>query len=243
MKSLFHFSRLSVFSKTALFFILLLCFLEGKAQEYNTLGSWNILNVKYNLNENWSLFGEAQLRSLDFYNDFHYYEMKGGFNYKPSSNVMLSFAGGKYDTYNDGGNFVSPKNNSEIRLWPMVTLTQSIWKLKIEQRYRMEMRFTSNGYRNRFRYRLGVALPYGKNAKGEKPFQIGISNEIFFTDKQPYFERNRFIISNQYKLTPESTIQIGYLHQFDYRITDETGTDFLVLGYFFEFDRKQNKQQ
>jgi hypothetical protein len=42
------------------------------------LGSWNILNFKYNNNEKWSVFGEAQLRSLNFYNNFHYYEYKGG---------------------------------------------------------------------------------------------------------------------------------------------------------------------
>jgi hypothetical protein len=28
------------------------------------IGSWNILNLKYNHNEKWSVFGEAQLRSL-----------------------------------------------------------------------------------------------------------------------------------------------------------------------------------
>jgi hypothetical protein len=210
-------------------------------QDYNTLGSWNIVNVKYNLNDSWSLFGEAQLRSLDFYNDFHYHEIKAGFNYKANPNLLLSYGTGKYDTYKEGGNFETPKNNSEIRLWPMVTLTQNIWKLKIEQRYRMEMRFTSNGYKNRYRYRLGVSHAYGKNANGEKPFQISVSNELFFTDTQPYFERNRFLIANQYKLTPQSSLQLGYLHQFDYKINDETGSDFLVIGYSFEFSRVKEK--
>jgi len=46
------------------------------------LGSWNIVNIKYNLDNRWSVFGKAQLRALKFYNDFHYYEYKGGFNYK-----------------------------------------------------------------------------------------------------------------------------------------------------------------
>ena len=38
------------------------------------MGSWNILNLKYNPNDKWSVFGEAQLRSLKFYSNFHYYE-------------------------------------------------------------------------------------------------------------------------------------------------------------------------
>lgn len=48
----------------------------------NGLGSWNILNVKYIVNEKWSVFSEAQLRSLKFYQNFHYYEYKVAVNYK-----------------------------------------------------------------------------------------------------------------------------------------------------------------
>ena len=101
------------------------------------------------------------------------------------------------------------------------------------------MRFTSNGYRNRFRYRLGLSYPFGADKKGYKPFQLNGSNELFFTDKEPYFERNRLLFSLNYKTSRATSLQLGYLHQFDYRINDETGRDFLVLGLFLEFSRKQ----
>lgn len=204
------------------------------------LGSWNILNVKYNANEKLSFFSEAQLRSLKFYNNFHYYEYKGGINYKVHKNLKLTLGAGSYQTYKEGGDFVLPKNNNEFRLWPQVILSQSIGKLKIEQRYRAELRFTSNGYRNRFRYRLGISCPFGKERNDYKPFQVGASNEIFFTDKEPYFERNRMLIAFNYKPTKTTTIQIGYLHQFDYKINDETGRDFLQIGFFIELFRKQS---
>jgi hypothetical protein len=151
------------------------------------LGSWNILNVKYSYNEKTSVFGEAQLRSLQFYNNFHYYEYKGGINYKIQKNVKLTLGAGSYQTYKEGGNFVLPKNNDEFRLWPQFILFQSIGKLKIEQRYRAEFRFTNNGYRNRFRYRLGASYPFGKEKNDYKPFQVSASNELFFTDREPYF--------------------------------------------------------
>ena len=56
----------------------ILCFLFAfilysnltNAQELD-LGTWNILNLKYNLNEKYSFFGEGQLRSLKFYDNFH----------------------------------------------------------------------------------------------------------------------------------------------------------------------------
>ena len=204
------------------------------------LGSWNILNLKYNQNEKLSFFGEAQLRSLFFYNNFHYYEYKGGANYKIHKNVKLTLGAGSYQTYKEGGNFVLPKNNNEFRIWPQIILFQSIGKLKIEQRYRTELRFTSNGYRNRFRYRLGISCPLGKVRNEYKPFQISASNEIFFTDNEPYFERNRMLFAMNYKPSKATTLQVGYLHQFDYKINDETGRDFLQIGFFIELFRKTN---
>ena len=207
------------------------------AQNFD-LGSWNILNIKYNQNEKWSFFGEAQLRSLKFYNNFHYYEYKGGINLKIHKNVKLTLGAGSYQTYNEGGNFVLPKNNNEFRLWPQAVLFQSLGNFKIEQRYRSELRFTSNGYRNRFRYRLGVSYPFGKEHDNYKPFQISASNELFFTNTEPYFERNRMLVTLNYKPSKATTLQIGYLHQFDYKINDESGRDFLQLGYFIEIFKK-----
>lgn len=204
------------------------------------LGSWNLLNLKYNFEEKWSFFGEAQLRSLKFYSNFHYHEIKGGINYKFHKNLSLALGAGSYQTYKEGGNFVLPKNNDEFRLWPQLILFQSIGILKIEQRYRTEFRFSSNGYRSRFRYRLGLSYPFGKERTAYKPFQISASNELFFTDNEPYFERNRLHFAFNYKPSKPITIQFGYLHQFDYKITDETGHDFFQIGYFLELFRKQS---
>jgi hypothetical protein len=206
-----------------------LCFSQNTG-----LGSWNIFSIKFNINEKWSVFGETQLRSLRFYNNFHYHEYKGGVNFKARPNMTLTIGAGDYDTYKEGGNFVTPKNNDEFRLWPQIILTQPIGNVKIEQRYRAEFRFTSNGYRNRFRYRVGILYPFGKNEKGYKPYQVNVSNELFFTDKEPYFERNRALVSFGYKMSKHATVQIGYLHQFDYKINDETGRDFLQIGLYAE---------
>ena len=214
----------------------------GHAQKID-LGSWNILNVKMNVTQQWSMFGEAQLRSLKFYDDYHYYEYKGGVNYKIHKNAIASLGAGSYQTYKEGGNFKTPKNNNEFRLWPQVVLSQSLWKLKIEQRYRAEFRFTSNGYRNRFRYRLGLLHPFGKKKNDYLPFLVSVSNEVFFTDNEPYFERNRLQLALNYKPSINTAFQLGYLHQFDYKINDETGRDFLQVGFFLELFSKKLLRQ
>lgn len=206
--------------------------------QYKDLGSWNILHVKYTKSDRLGFFGEAQLRSLKFYEHFHYYEFKGGVQYKPTKGLQLALGMGSYQTYREGGTFITPKNNNEFRLWPQVILTQEVLGIKIEQRYRAEMRWTSNGYRNRFRYRVGSFFPFGKEAKGYKPFQLSLSNELFFTDREPYFERNRLQIAINYRSGQHTTLQLGYLHQFDYRINDEIGRDFLVIGYYIDLFKK-----
>jgi hypothetical protein len=212
---------------------------EATAQTFD-LGSWNILNIKYNHTEKLSVFAETQLRSLKFYNNYHYYEYKGGINYKVHKDLMLTLGAGSYQTYKEGGNFVLPKNNDEFRLWPQVILFQTLGKFKIEQRYRAEFRFTSNGYRNRFRYRFGLSYQFGKQKNEYKPFQISASNELFFTDNEPYFERNRSLIALNYKPTKAIILQIGYIHQFDYKINDETGRDFFQVGFLIELNRKRS---
>jgi hypothetical protein len=204
------------------------------------LGSWNIINIRYNAFNNWSFFAEAQLRSLKFYDNFHFYEYKGGVQFKAHKSLSLVLGAGSYQTYKEGGNFVEPKNNNEFRIWPQVLVFQSIGLFKLEQRYRAEFRFTNNGYKNRYRYRLGLSYLFGKEINNYKPFQISVSNEIFFTNKEPYFERNRIQLALNYKPSKETTLQIGYLHQFDYKINDETGKDFLQIGFFVELFRKQS---
>lgn len=212
------------------------CFSQGF-----DLGSWNILNIKYKINEKWNVFGELQIRSLKFYKNFHYHEYKAGVNFKAHQNVTLTLAAGDYDTYKEGGNFIKPKNNDEFRVWPQITLLQPVGKFKIEQRYRAEFRFTSDGYKNRFRYRLGISYPLKNNRQEYKPYLLSLSNEIFFTDREPYFERNRILLSLAQRISNTFSMQIGYLHQFDYKINDETGRDFLQMGFYIEL-AKQTKR-
>lgn len=227
-------------NKLALLLIGILTIQHLDAQT-NDLGTWQFLNLKYSHDKNWSFFGESQLRSLKLYNDFHYYEIKGGLNYKKAENYMLTLGVGTYQTYSEGGNFTYPKNNNEIRIWPQIVLQQTVGFIKIEQRYRTELRFTSSGYRNRFRYRFGISYLFGENKNDFKPFQINVSNELFLTNKEPFFERNRFVIALNYKTSKSTTFQLGYVNQFDYKINDETGRDFLQVGYFVELFR--NKRQ
>lgn len=209
----------------------------------NEIGSWNILNVKLNINKQWSFFVEPQLRSLSFYNQFHYYEIKGGITYNLHSNFSITAGTGSYNTYSEGGNFKLPYQQKEIRTWVQLIMKQQVARVKFEHRYRAEQRFTNNGFRNRFRYRLNTVIPLNNKKLIPKTFYGSVWNEIFFTDKAPYFERNRFFVGGGYEVSEAVAIQSGYLHQFDYKINDETGRNFFQISLLLNFNLKKRQQE
>ena len=217
-------------------FIQILILLPFLVIAQSGLGSWNIVNLNMKLDSKWNLFTESQLRSLSFYDEFHYYEIKAGFTYKIKPNFSVTSGFGSYNTYSEGGNFENPIKNKEIRTWAQVNLKNSYDYITFEHRYRAEQRFTSNGYRNRFRYRLSVLVPLEGKKFEPKSFYLSAWDEVFFTDKEPFFERNRFFIGAGYKFSEALAAQTGYIYQFDYKINDETGKAFFNLALLYTID-------
>ena len=220
-------------------FILFLFTINAHAQ----IGSWTVLNVKSNISDKWSLFGEMQLRSLKLYDDFHYYEYKGGATFNIDKNFSLQAGLGNYDTYREGGNFKTPMLNDEFRTWIQLAMKQNLKSIKFEHRYRAEQRWTANGFRNRFRYRLQAMIPMNSKKLEKGTFYTVGWNEIFFTNNAPYFERNRAFVGGGYELSDQLAIQTGYLYQFDYRLNDETGRNFFQLSILYELSIKKKKQE
>lgn len=216
--------------------IVFLIILTTKTLAQNNFGSWNVLNFNVKINTKWNAFAESQLRSLSFYNEFHYYEYKFGATYKISQNFSATAGVGSYNTYSEGGNFKLPSQNRETRTWLQINMKNPLEFMTFEHRYRAEQRFTSNGYKNRFRYRLGATIPLNEKKVKPKVFYLLAWNEIFFTDNEPFFERNRFFIGCGYEFSEKVAIQTGYIHQFDYKINDETGRDFLNIALLYSID-------
>src|SRR4051812_9321007 len=156
----------------------------------NVLGSWDVANAEYYLNNKWNLWGEVQTRSQKLTDDFYYHELKGGVNFKPNKNLAVLLGTGQYGTYSNGGNFKSPVLSHEFRIWEQLTLVNNIGRVKIEHRYRIEQRWVNDNYRNRFRYRLNPIIPINKPAVEKGTLFATIYDEIFLTNRAQYFERN-----------------------------------------------------
>lgn len=185
------------------------------------IGTWNVVSAKMTFNKQWSAFGEVQARSQQIIHDFNYYEYKAGVGYNFPKTASVLFAMGHYATFQPDGDFKKPFVNDEFRIWEQFVLTNNIGRVKIEHRYRIEQRFTSNaGYRNRFRYRLNVIVPLNNKEIKDKTWYTSIFNEVFVTNERPYFEQNRIFLGAGYQFNKRFTVLAGVLNRFDQSITN-----------------------
>lgn len=203
------------------------------------LGSWTVLTLRGKIKSNIYYLFETQARSNRFYNQFFYHEFKGGLGVNVNKRFSLFIGSGKYDTYTPGGNFKRPATANEVRVWQEAIIKDNIGRVFLENRFRIEQRFFTTGYRNRFRYRLGIAVPINNKKMETKTFYLSTFNELFLTNTEPYFERNRFFLGCGYRILP-LTIQAGWINQLDYRLTTGgVAKNFVQLTFSIEIGGKK----
>lgn len=178
------------------------------------------------------------------YNDFSYHEYKGGIGYNVTRQFNILVAAGQYVTYTPTGN-LDTVTASEFRFWQQFTLTNNLGIVKIEHRYRTEQRWVNSVYRNRFRYRLNALVPFNKKKIEKHAIYGNVSEEIFMTDKKPYFERNRLFGGLGYVFTDLFTLQAGILRQYDYRLTGTSyGKNYLQMSLLLSIgEHKSTKER
>lgn len=215
---------------------MLICSLPAFSQQKN-LGTWSVVNAQYNVNKKWFLWGELQTRSQKFYNNFFYYETKGGAGMYIGKDFSVLVGTGRYATYSSDGNFKKPFANEEFRFWQQLNMNNYVHRVKFEHRYRLEQRWLTNGgYRNRYRYRLNTFLPLNNSKVTAKTFFLNAHDEIFFTNKKPHFERNRIFVGAGYMPAKNSTLMAGYMYQYDYAATGtSTGKSFIQVSLLLQF--------
>ena len=207
------------------------------------LGSWNVINMVYKPNEHLSVFAEVQARSQRFFKDFYYHEEKLGIGYSLPRKISALLAIGNYDTYAYPGEFKNLQTK-EFRIWEQFVINSYIDRLRMEHRYRIEQRWLNGAYRNRFRYRINPIIPINGKKLNPHVFYATINDEVFFTNKAPYFERNRFFVGAGYVFSKLTTLQTGFIRQYDYRKTDDgAGKNFIQTTLLFSIDKSAAPQE
>ena len=231
------------------FFLLLFlfCIVNSKfclAQTDTRWGSWSILTVQLpsTIEHKWGGYAEAQLRTDAIFSRFQYYEYKAGVSY----NISKSFTGllgtGRYTTY-DADNLSAGPVTKETRLWEQLVISQYLDRLKFEHRYRAEQRWLSSGYRNRFRYRLSMAIPLNKPKVEPNTAYISLYDEVFLNNRAPHFERNRLMAGMGYQLTKNIGAQLGWVNQYNYTTTASGSKNNLVVTLIYTLDRGDDQER
>lgn len=208
--------------------LLLVCY-SGNAQTDNSLGNWEILILKGNINKKFSFIGEFNIRNDDLISTYNYSEYKLGIGYALTRNFGILLGTGVYNNNHAGSFLTTTSSQKEYRTWFEMSLKQLYKRLYFEHRGRIEQRFTTSGYKNRLRYRLSLTIPITKPNLTEKTLFIASANEIFIGQNSPTYEKNRFYAGIGYKLNDNLSFQIGGLNQVDYKSDDNIRTNYLQL--------------
>lgn len=227
----------------AIFVVAFVVSVQAGFSQTRGVGSWNVVSGMFTLDTRWKLFAEAQVRSQQFYSDFNYYEAKGGVSYSFKTNGWVLMGMGHYDTYQPAGDFVKP-NITEFRIWQQLVLNNNINRLKLEHRYRIEQRFISTGYRNRFRYRINALFPFNSTTIGKKTLYASAYNEIFMCNEGPFFEQNRIFGGLAYQFDDRFTILAGVINRFDNISQNlQTSKNFFQINFLFSIGESKSGRE
>lgn len=225
-----------------LFFLLTVLSPQVNAQDSKT-GTWGIITVSLPGDTTHRVGGyiELQTRTNKFFNESFYYEVKGGISYDIAKNYTTLLGMGRYVTY-DYADLDAPPTRLETRLWEQLVINQFVSRLKLEHRYRVEQRFFDGGdYRNRFRYRLNMAVPVNDIKIDAKTIFVSLFDEVFLTNKAPHFERNRFFWGLGYQFDKSLSVTAGWMNQYNYTLSSGDAKNNLAINLQYRINRKNSK--
>lgn len=185
---------------------------------------WIFMLNHFPVSEKWRPGLETHVRRNDWLNEQGQFLIRPFIDYHLNPAVTFT-AGYTYIKTSPFGRYPLPISVPENNIWEQVTLNQTIDKVTISHRFRMEHRFigsivANNGeneidgynFTNRFRYRLTVRGDLGDQ------FYYHIFDEIWFHQdglKPRDFDRNWVYAGLGYRVFNDAQIELGFLHQWE----------------------------
>jgi hypothetical protein len=184
--------------------------------------AWLMYFGNHQLSSRWGIHAEVQWRRHNFLADQQQLLLRAGADYylKNGSRVTAGYAFIKTYPY---GDFAVANAFPEHRAWQQFLTAQTLGKIKLTHRYRLEQRFIGNAstgqfsngrYENRMRYMAKLV----RNISTTKhPLFIALYDEILinFGKEVGYnlFDQNRLYGALGFTFLPQLKVEIGYLYQ------------------------------
>lgn len=210
-------------------FILIIAFLSipfaAKSQDSN-LGNWLVYIGSKQLNSKWNLHHEVQYRNYNALGDLEQLLLRTGLGYNIGSRSNLLLGYGYINSENFTGNGNEQITVEEHRIFQQFITKQSIGRVTLQHRYRFEQRFVERDFKTRFRYFLGMNIPFK-----ESKYYVSAYNEIFLNGSSNVFDRNRIYGGLGYKVSKGIKIELGYMSQ----VFDTSSRDQINIITFVNF--------
>jgi hypothetical protein len=224
----------------SVFLLLALFTFQLKGQETtrtktSNVNAWLMYFGNHKVSSRFGIHAEVQWRRHDVFSEDQQLLLRTGLDYhlKSSGRATVGYAFIKTYPY---GEFASPNAFPEHRIWQQFLTSQTLGKIHLSHRYRLEQRFIGNAatgemsggrFENRFRYMAKLTLPIA--ATWKRPMFLAAYDEIFlnFGKDVAYnlFDQNRAYGALGVTLTSAIKIELGYLYQIvQLRSLDLTGT-------------------
>ena len=203
--------------KKRIFYLICIVFIsnniKGQNPAENELGNWLMYFGTHKISEKFSLHYETQLRNYEIISNFNQLLPRVGLNYHIDESSIVTAGYAFIPTQNEFDKGWGKEMVTENRIWEQFILRNSINRVKIRHRYRLEQRWVKaediTTYKNRARYMLSVKLPISKNE--ESPLFISLYDEIFLNISDNPFDQNRLFAALGYQVNKQMNIQLGYL--------------------------------
>ena len=200
-------------------------FLNVQGQE-NGPGNWLIYIGSKQLNSKWNLHHEIQYRNYNTIGDLEQLLIRTGLGYQLGlkSNFLLGY--GYINSENFTGNLNDQITVEEHRIFQQFITKQNIGQVSLQHRYRFEQRFIESDFKTRFRYFLGMNIPF-KNSK----YYLSAYNEVFLNGESNVFDRNRIYGGLGYQIGTGVKLELGYMNQ----VFETTSRDQINIITFVNF--------
>ncbi|PWA08185.1 DUF2490 domain-containing protein [Flavobacterium laiguense] len=194
--------------------VLSICFCNLSFSQKSETGSWLMYFGNQKMNPKWNWHNEVQVRNYNFIGDTNQLLLRTGIGYNLSednNNLLLGY--GFINTQKYVPNSDQKTDSNEHRIYQQFITRQSFGRIFLQHRYRIEERFIPNDFQIRFRYFLGINIPFNKKKVETNALYLSAYNEIFINAESPLFDRNRLYEALGYVIHKNIKIEAGFMAQ------------------------------